>query len=79
MPFTLWLPSSHIYGAMQVTPEPPRLATKRAPSVHPPATFRYRVPEPSDGWVVRPHIEHHGEALQLLRGAAMSMQLLCDG
>ncbi len=44
----------------KVTPEPPRLATRRSPSVHPPGTYRYRVPEPSGGWVVRPHIEAHG-------------------
>ena len=44
----------------KVTPEPPRLATRRPPSVHPPGTYRYRVPEPSAGWVVRPHMESHG-------------------
>ncbi|GAX74879.1 hypothetical protein CEUSTIGMA_g2325.t1 [Chlamydomonas eustigma] len=44
----------------KVTPEPPRLATRRTPSVHPPGSFRYRVPEPAGGWIVRPHIETHG-------------------
>jgi len=44
----------------KVTPEPPRLATRRPPSVHPPGTYRYRVPEPTGGWLVRPNIEQHG-------------------
>ncbi|KAG1663291.1 hypothetical protein FOA52_006332 [Chlamydomonas sp. UWO 241] len=44
----------------KVTPEPPSLATRRPPSVHPPGSFRYRVPEPAGGWIVRPHIESHG-------------------
>jgi len=44
----------------KITPEPPNLATKRPPSVQPPCTYRYRVPEPAGGWLVRPQLEPHG-------------------
>ena len=56
----------------KVTPEPPPIASKRAASVHPPGSHRYRVPEPSGGWLVRPHIEAHSmEASDGIEGLYM--------
>ncbi|KAF5840001.1 hypothetical protein DUNSADRAFT_18038 [Dunaliella salina] len=49
----------------KITPEPPNLATKRPPSVQPPCTYRYRVPEPAGGWLVRPQLEPHGTQCML--------------
>ena len=63
----------------QVTPEPPRLATRRPPSVHPPGTHRYRVPEPTGGWVVRPHIEAHGVEEEDGCGKGFGGQAWCGG
>jgi hypothetical protein len=44
----------------KVTPEMPRIAARARPAMHREATWRYRVPEAGDGWVVRPTVEPHG-------------------
>ncbi|GBF93385.1 hypothetical protein Rsub_06423 [Raphidocelis subcapitata] len=46
-------------GAKMV-PEQPRTANKTRPGAGPAPGWRYRVPEPGGGWVVRPHLEAHG-------------------
>lgn len=46
-------------GKLQLAP--PRTARGLRPSVQPPMGHRYRAMEPGAGWVVRPHIEPHGE------------------
>ncbi|KAI8469532.1 MAG: hypothetical protein J3K34DRAFT_279073 [Monoraphidium minutum] len=46
-------------GAKMV-PEQPRTANKTRPGVAPAPGWRYRVPEPGGGWIVRPHLEPHG-------------------
>lgn len=44
----------------KLVPEPPALAKRRVGGVNPPKTYRYRVPEPEGGWLVRPQMEAHG-------------------